>query len=444
MAPGGVMIATCLASALGTLLMGLLANYPIALAPAMGHNIFFAFVAVGLYGFTWQQALAATFISGAIFIATSFWGLRERIVNFVPESLKGGIAAGIGLLIALLGLEWAGVVVAQDVTLMKLGDVRSVPVLLSLGGLALMAVLLAWRVRGAIVIGIVATAAAGWALGVMTVETAGGGADAGEAGRVWLALDFAGLFSRSAGARATFGGAIEAAATVIFVFFFLDLFDTVGTLIGVSKRAGFMKDGKLPRARQALLADAIATSAGALMGTSTVTSYIESNAGVAEGGRTGLANMVTALCFVLVLVAWPLAPYIEMLGQDVRPNLAAASGPSGRAAGATAADPAAVEAERERAQNPPIRPAIAPALILVGCFIMLALRDVDWVDMTEALPAFLTITVMAFTFSITEGIAFGFISYSVLKLLTLRWRDSHWLVHALSAVLVARYVFLRT
>jgi AGZA family xanthine/uracil permease-like MFS transporter len=276
---GSVMVATCLASAVATVLMGLLANYPIGLAPAMGHNFFFTYTVVLAMGIAWETALGAVFISGFLFIVLSFVGLRERLINSVPEALKHGIAIGIGLLIALVGLEWAGIVVAAPGTFIGLGDLKSPPVLLSLFGLTIICILMALKVRAAILWGIGAAIVAGILAGL---------------------VEFQGVASLPPSLKPTFfkldipGALSLGLLSVVFVFFFLDLFDTVGTLIGIGEEGKFIKDGTLPRARQAFLADAAGTVTGALLGTSTVTSYIESAAGVGAGGRTGLANMVTA------------------------------------------------------------------------------------------------------------------------------------------------------
>ncbi|HAV40795.1 MAG TPA: guanine permease, partial [Acidobacteria bacterium] len=269
-----VMVATCLASALATLLTGLLSNYPIAQAPAMGHNVFFAVTVCGLMGYSWQVALGANFISGCIFALLALMGVAGKLVDIVPESLKQAIAAGIGLLIGLVGLEYAGIVVATPGVLVGLGRLGSRPVLVSLFGLAVIAILLTRRIPGALLWGILSSALLGLVLGV---------------------VKFQGLFSAPPSLSPTFlklditgalrGGLIP----IIFVFFFLDVFDTVGTLVGVGSPAGFFKNKKLPRANQAMLADAIGTVAGTLLGTSTVSSYVESSTGIAQGARTGLA-----------------------------------------------------------------------------------------------------------------------------------------------------------
>jgi len=396
---GAVMVATVLSSAIATLIMGFYANYPIALAPAMGHNFYFAFtvcgaVAMGGYGYSWQVALGAVFVSGVVFIILSFFGFRELIVNIIPPSLKYGIAVGIGLLIAFLGFEWSGLVVDTPGTLVGLGDIKSPPVLLSLFGLGLIFVLYLLRVPGAIILGMIGTALAGLLCGL--VHYYGIVAKPPSISSTLFKLDIAGVF-RSVDFL-----------SIIFVFFFLDLFDTVGTLVGVSEQAGFLKEGRLPRARQALFSDAVGTVSGALLGTSTVTSYVESAAGVAAGGRTGLANVATAVLMLLSLFFYPV---VEMVGGGY-----------------------------EMAKGVTLYPVIAPALIMVGSFMIRGVRKINWDDPTEAFPAFLTMLVMPLTFSITEGIAFGFISLAFLKLITGRGKELHWLIYLFAFLFVLRYI----
>lgn len=392
---GAVLVATCLASAVATLLMGFLANYPIALAPAMGHNVFFVFtVCIGM-GYSWQEALGVNFISGVLFIALSLFSFRARLVEAIPRSLKSAIAVGIGLLIALLGLEWSGIIVGNPNTLVTLGDLRAAPVLLSLFGLLLISTLSALRVRGAILIGIIAVAFGCWLLNLVEFDGIVGIPEIKES--TFLKLDVLGAVRTR--------GPIDF-LSILFVFFFLDLFDTVGTLVGISERAGLLVDGKLPRAERALLSDAVGTVVGTTLGTSTITSYIESAAGVAAGGRTGLANVVTAALFLLAIFFYPLA---RMVGGRVEYDGLA------------------------------LYPAIAPPLIIVGSMMMTSVKSIDWEDYTESVPAFLTLIVMPLTFSITEGIAFGFISYAALKLLTGRGREVNAFVYVFAALFVLRY-----
>lgn len=389
---GAVMFATCISSAVATFLMGLLAKYPIALAPAMGHNVFFAIIVCGTMGYSWQIALGAVFISGAIFLILSALKVWGSLVAAVPDCLKHSIAVGIGLFIALIGLEYGGLIVDTPGVFIGLGDLTSRPVALVLFGLVLTSVLMVLRVRGAILIGILATAILGIPLGIVKYQ---------------------GILSAPPSVMPTLFkldilGAIKTGLiTVIFVFFFLDLFDTVGTLIGVSEPAGFLKEGKLPRANQAMFSDAVGTVGGALLGTSTVTSYIESATGIAQGARTGLANIFTSFLFLIALFFSPLA---EMIGGEYVFN------------GQT------------------LRPIIAPPLIIVGYLMMKCVTRIDWEDLTDAIPAFLTIIFIPLTLSITEGIAFGFISYSLLKLVAGRWKEVHWIIYLFSVLFIVRYL----
>lgn len=388
---GAVMFATCVSSALATLLMGLLAKYPIALAPAMGHNIFFAVIVCGTMGYSWQVALGAVFISGSIFLILSILRVWGPLIASVPDSLKHAIAVGIGLLIALIGLEYGGLVVDAPDVLVGLGDLTSKPVVLVLFGLVLISVLMVLKVRGAILLGILATVLLGIPLGI---------------------VEYQGILAAPPSVLPTFfkldiiGALKTGAITVIFIFFFLDLFDTMGTLIGVSEPAGFLKNGKLPRANQAMFSDAIGTVGGALLGTSTVTSYIESATGIAHGARTGLANVFTSFLFLVALFFSPLA---EMIGGEYA------------------------------YKDLTLHPVIAPPLIIVGLLTMKCVTRINWEDLTEAIPAFLTIIIIPLTFSITEGIAFGFISYSFLKLVSRRGKEVHWLVYLFSALFIIRY-----
>ncbi|MBD3263867.1 MAG: NCS2 family permease [Candidatus Omnitrophica bacterium] len=392
---GAVTIATCIAAAAGTLFMAFLANYPIALSPAMGHNFYFAYVVCLAMGVPWQTALGANFISGAAFIVLALFGLREKLINSVPQSLKNAIAVGIGLLIALIGLEWSGIIVRVEGTLIGLGDLKNAPVLLSLAGILLISILLVLRIKGAILLGILASTLIALITGMSQYRGIAGTPPS--ISPTLFKLDIAGALSWEM-------------LGVIFTLFFLDLFDTVGTLIGISEEAGFIKDGKLPRAKGALLSDALATLGGTTLGTSTVTSYIESSTGVAEGARTGLANVVTALLFILALFFYPL---IQMVSAGYESS------------GIT------------------LYPIIAPALIIVGVLMMGGIRKIDWSDFSESIPAFLTITIMSFSFSITEGISFGFISYTLLKTVSRKSGQVPLLLKVFSILFVLRYIFLK-
>jgi AGZA family xanthine/uracil permease-like MFS transporter len=392
---GAVLTATCLASAIATLIMAFAANYPIAVAPAMGHNFFFAFTVVVARGTPWPVALGAVAIAGGIFILTAGVGLRERVITAIPGSLKHAISVGIGLLIALVGLEWAGIIVDAPATLVTLGPLGARPVVLAVATLAVMAVLMARGVTGAMLIAMALSTLAALALGLTTFE-----------GIVSMPPSLAPTFLQ----LDVLGALQPAILDAVIVFFFLALFDSIGTLVGVAGRIGLSPDGSLPRVRQALLADATGTVIGACLGTSTVTAYVESSTGVAAGGRTGLASVVTAILFLLALFAHPL---VKMIG-------------GGYAAG----------------NGIVLYPIVAPALILVGVMMMESVRRILWDDFTEALPAFLAIIMMPLSFSITDGIAFGFIAYAVLKPATGRGRELSPLAYVFAILFVVRYALL--
>jgi len=396
---GAVMTATCLASAFATLLMGLMANYPIAVAPGMGHNFFFAYSVIIAMKVPWRVALGGVAIAGTIFILTAGIGLRERLITAIPDSLKHAIAAGIGLLIAMIGLQWAGIIVGAPGTLVTLGDLHSRPVLLAVASLAFTAILMARRVPGAFLWGMVAATLVGLPLGLVHYHGLVGSVPS--LAPTFLQLDIVGALAPSM-------------AAAIFVFFLLALFDSVGTLVAVGGQAKLTRNGTLPRARQALLADAIGTVTGAALGTSTVTAFIESGAGVAAGGRTGLASVVTAALFIASLFLHPL---VQMIGGGY--TLASPSGQT------------------------TLHPIIAAPLILVGTMMIGGLRNIEWDDATEAVPAFLTVIVMPLAVSITEGIAFGLMSYSLLKAASGRGREAHPLVYLFAALFLGRYLFLR-
>ncbi len=398
---GSVMVATCLASAAATLWMALHANYPIALAPGMGHNFFFALtvcgpVAAGGLGYSWEAALAAVFVSGAVFVVASFWGLRARIIDVFPAHLKTSVGVGIGLLIALVGLRWGGILVANPGTFIGLGDLGTLPVAITLFGLAVMSVLVVKRVPAALVIGMLATAL----VAVVTGQSQFQGVVAlpPSMAPTVLAWDFRELFQH---------GDFWA---VVFVFLFVDLFDTVGTLIGVGERAGLLVGDRLPRARQALLSDAVGTVLGAGMGASTVTSYVESAAGVAAGGRTGLSSVVTAFLLAASVFFYPL---VRLVGGGVDPG-------SGLV----------------------LYPILAPVLIMIGVFMMQSIGRIDWAEPRHAIPAFLTLVMMPLTTSITEGISFGFISTSLLYLADGKARSLHWAVHLIAGLFLLRYFLI--
>ena len=400
-----VLCASCLAAALSTFLMGLIANYPVALAPGMGENFFFVYTLCAAaplgFGLTWQQALGAVLLAGIFFIAITLTGIRAKIVNSIPDSLKRGIAAGIGLFIAFIGLEYGGLVVGSPGTLVRLGDFSQPSTLASVLGLLVLVVLLAFGVRGAILLGILATTAIAAAFGLIHFHGI-------FSTRIYLAatflkFDLRGLFAI---APSTLGAAI-------FVLFYLALFDTVGTLVGVGQQAGLVKEGKLPRAGRALFADAVGTTVGAALGTSTITCYIESAAGVSDGARTGLANMVTG---TLLLAAMFFSPLASMIGGGVQ---------TGTAGGSAM-----------------LYPTLAPALIVVGSMMLKVVREFNWDDPTEYLPAFLVLVGIPLTFSIADGIAFGLIAYCVAKVATGRWRECPALTYIFAALFVVRFLVI--
>ncbi|MBQ7732519.1 MAG: NCS2 family permease [Synergistaceae bacterium] len=404
---GALITATCLASALGTFLMALFANYPIALAPGMGLNAFFAYgvvlsMQINGQAVTWQQALAAVFIEGAIFAVLTLTSIREAIMNSIPKSLKIGISAGIGLFITLIGLINAGIIVSNPATIVALGKFASrteagmtfnVPMLMSMAGLFLMSVLIALNIRGALLIGII----------VITGVAAFFGLPAG-AGLPPVA--FPDNFISKPNSIMPLLGQLDFSLIkepqfwiVVFSFFFVDFFDTLGTLVGVCNRSGLLdENGHLPRAKGALMADAVATMAGAAMGTSTVTSYVESSSGVAQGGRTGLTAIVTALLFIGAMF---FAPFVQMV-----PGYAT-----------------------------------APALVIVGVYMMMTLRDLNFDEWTELIPALLGFFMMPFAYSISVGIEFAIVSYVAIKIFTFKFKDISFLMILLAALFIAKEIF---
>lgn len=357
---GAVFVATCLSAAIGCFVMGVVANYPIALAPGMGLNAYFASVCLGVMAVPWQTALAAVFVSGCVFFVISCFKIREQIVNAIPNALKFSIGGGIGLFLAFIALQKSGIVVDNKFTLVQLGDLKQVSVLYSLLGFFLIAIFHHLRVKGAIILSILVV--------TLCATITGHNEFKGLVGEVpslaptFMAMDFEGLFTASM-------------IGVIFVFFLVDLFDSTGTLVGVSHQAGLLKDGKLPRLKRALFADSTAIIVGAGLGTSSTTPYIESASGVASGGCTGLTAVVVAILFLCCLIFSPLAQSIPAF-------------------------------------------AVAPALLFIAILMIQGILNIDWQDMTEALPAFLTMVFMPLTYSVANGIAIGFISYAVIKLFT--------------------------
>lgn len=392
---GAVMVATCLSAALATLIMGLLANYPIALAPGMGENFFFVFTVIIAMGIGWRTALGVIFISGVLFLLLTILKVRERIIETIPESLKNAIAVGIGFFIAFIGLVNAGLVVKPAAGMVQLGDVRSKPTLLALLGLFIIVTLMIKKIRGAILWGMLVTTLVGLLVGGVVYH--GILSNPPSASPTFLKLDIIGALKWEL-------------FTIIIVFLFMDVFDTIGTLIAVSEEAGFMKAGRLPRAGRALMADAVGTVFGSLAGTSTVTSYIESCAGIEEGGRTGLTSVTVGLLFLVSLFFYPLA---KMVGGGY-----------------------------EVASGALLYPITAPALIVVGSMMTRNIVKVDFSDYTESIPAFLVMLGMPLTFSIADGLAFGFISYPILKIVSGRAKEASWLIYLLGLVFILRYALL--
>lgn len=384
--PDDVFFATAVASAIATLVMGLWAGYPFALAPGMGLNAYFTFGVVLGLGVDWRLALGAVFIEGLLFLLLSFAGIRSAVLNAIPAPLKAATTAGIGLFLAAIGLTAAGLAVGGGGTPLGLGDLGEPDALMALAGLLLTAVLLARRVPGAILLGILAVTGVAWALGLAPAPDAVARLPSLPA-ETLLAMDFRGLLDGTL-------------LTVILAFLFVDFFDTAGTLVGVGRAGGFIDErDRLPRAGRAFTADAVGTIAGAALGTSTVTSYIESATGIEEGGRTGLTAVVVAALFLLALFFGPV--FIAV--------------------------PAA---------------ATAPALVVVGALMMGAARDIDWSRFDVSIPAFLTITAMPLTWSIANGIAAGLVSWALIQALTGRGREVHPILYGVATLSMGYYVFL--
>ncbi len=394
MDPGSVMVATCISSAVATFLMGVLANYPFALAPGMGHNFLFVIIATSM-GISWEKALGIVFVSGSLFILLSFVPFREKILNEIPNGLKHGISVGIGLLITLIGLEWSGIVVSAPGTLVGLGNIKDIIPLITLSGLIVTIFLYVKGVKSAILWGIIVSTLLALISGL--TEFKGIVSLPPSISPTFFKLDLAGVLSPQF-------------LNAIFVFLFLDVFDTVGTLVGVGEQGKFIVNGKLPNARSAFFADAVGTVTGSLLGTSTVTSYIESASGVGVGAKTGLASVVTASLFLLALFFYPL---VQTVGGGVERNGAF------------------------------FYPTIAPALVFVGFLMIQNVRNINFHDMEEAFPAFIAVVIIPLTFSITEGIAFGFISYTLIMLFKNRYKDVSPLVYILSLLFLLKYIFFK-
>lgn len=405
MDPGAVMVATCLSSAGATILMAFMTNYPVALAPGMGINAYFVFdVCTGL-GVPWQEALGIVFISGMLFVVLSFVGLRAAVMNALPSSIHNAIAVGIGVFIAFIGLQMSGIITSHGATFVTLGDIHSKPVLVAIFGIFVIFTLMAHRVKGAILMGILATTVLSLIFGI--VKFYGVVSAPPSLTPTFLQLRLPDIFSR-----------VEL-IPIIFVFFSVDMFDSIGTLTATGHEADLLEDGKLSKGRQALLTDAIGSVGGACLGTSTVTCYIESASGIAEGGRTGLTSVVVGL---LMLLALFFSPLIELVG------------------GAFQFNHSIVINGNLIPQTIPLHPIIGPALIAVGSIMLKDLININWDDFTESIPAALTVFMMPLSFSITDGIAVGFISISFLKIVTGRSKEVNPLVHYFAVFFIARYI----
>jgi len=380
-----VTAATCLSAAFGSILMGVVARYPIALAPGMGLNAYFTYTVCLKMHIPWQTALGAVFLSGIIFLALTAAGIRQMILHAIPHELYAAVASGIGLFIAFIGFHNAGLVVGDAQTMVSLGSIRNPTTALALFGLILMVALEVKKVRGSILIGVVTITAIAWMLGLTHWTPVPGGFHSLAA--TAFKLDIRGALNK---------GLLE----IVFVFFFVDLFDNLGTLVAVTKRAGLISsDHSIPRLNKILFADATATLFGSLTGTSTVTSYVESTAGVAAGGRSGITAIVTGLLFLGAIGA---APFVGIV-------------------------PAA---------------ATAPALILVGSLMLSTITEIHWHNPLTAVPAFLTMVLIPFTYSIANGLGFGVISWAVLHLVTGNFRRQDWLLYLLAALFLARFIYL--
>ncbi|MFX3624863.1 MAG: NCS2 family permease [Ectobacillus sp.] len=385
---GAVFVATALAAAVGSLIMGVFAKYPIALAPGMGINAFFAYTVILTMGIPWQTAIAGTLVSGLLFIVLTASGIREKIINAIPAELKFAVAAGIGLFIAFIGFQNAGIIVKNDAVLVGLGDLTKGPTLLAIFGVLITVILMTRGVNGAVFFGMVLTAIAGVAAGLIEAPKT--------------------IIGSVPSLEPTFGVAFMHLGdiftlemlVVILTFFFIDFFDTAGTLVAVANQAGLMKDNRLPRAGKALSADAVATVIGAIFGTSTTTSYIESSAGVAAGGRSGFTAVVTACFFLLALLFSPLLSVVT-------PSVT------------------------------------APALIIVGILMVSSLGEIDWEKFEVAVPAFLTIIAMPLTYSIATGIAIGFIFYPITMVFKGRSKEVHPIMYVMAVIFVLYFIFVR-
>jgi len=380
-----IFTATALSSFIAIAIMGLYANLPIALAPGMGLNAFFAYTVVMHMGYSWEMAITAVFIEGIIFVLFTFFRIREAIIDSIPINLKHAISVGIGLYIALIGFQNAGIITGNKETLVTLGNIGDPKVLLAMAGIIITSVLLVFRLKGALVIGIIVTTLAGVPIGITKIPESGLISLPPSLEPVFFKFDFSRVFTWDM-------------VLVIFTFLFVDVFDTVGTLVGVCSKANLLDEkGSVPRVTPALLADAIGTVAGAILGTSTVTSYIESASGVQQGGRTGLTAMVVGFLFLLALF---FAPVFLMI-------------------------PGA---------------ATAPALVLVGLFMISPIQKIDLDDYAESIPVFMTIIIMPLAYSISEGIAFGMLSFVLIKVLSGKWKQVSFMLYILAILFVLKHM----
>ena len=395
---GAVMIATCIAAFIGTMLMGLLANLPFALAPGMGLNAYFAYTIVIQMGYSWQAALAAVFLSGIIFIALSVSGIREGIIKALPFTLKKAIGGGIGLFIALIGLLSTGIIVADPATTVAFGEFNQPVVILTLISLVITIVLVVKNVKGALLIGMIVATLLGYAAQAIGIDVGIAVTSSGSASLTPTLFKFVEGFGDLFNASQGFGVLLFSIISILISLTMVDMFDTIGTLIGAASKGNLLdKDGNLPNASKALLADAIATSVGAALGTSTTTTFVESSAGIAQGGKTGLTACTTAVLFLVSIFAAPLLGFIPSYATYM-------------------------------------------VLIVVGIMMMSPIKEIDWENLEEAIPAFFTLVIMPFAYSIADGIAFGCISYCIVKTACKKTKEIHPAMWIICVLFIIRYI----
>ncbi|MBE6068151.1 MAG: NCS2 family permease [Clostridium lundense] len=390
-------VGMCITSAIGTILMGLYANLPFAVAPGIGLTAFFTYSVCLTLGYTWQQALAAVFLSGLLFILITVTSIREKIVEALPENLKIAITGGIGLFIALIGLKSGSIIIANPSTLVGFGSFTNPSTVLTLIGIVIMAVLMARNIKGAMLLSIIITTIIGIPMGITNIKDISLLSMPANPAPVFMAFDFKGLMHHDGTGVL---GAFVSIFMVVLTFSLVDLFDTIGTLVGTAQKANMIEeDGKIKNMKKALLADAIATTVSAMFGTTTTATYVESTAGIAEGGRTGLTSVVTGILFILALFLGSLVGIV----------------PS---------------------------EATAPALVIVGVLMMSSVKEINFDDFTEAVPAFFTIAIMPFSYSIANGIAAGIIFYPIMKVATGKHKDVHPIIYILAVLFVLRFLLL--